>query len=217
MTQRDLGHRVGLSQSAISLIERGHWDALAIRTVRRVFAVVDARLEATVTWRAGLLDRLLDEGHAVLVGRMTELLRAAGWSVSVEVTFSAFGERGAIDILAVDPVARVALVIEIKTTLNSIEATVRRLDVKARLASGMVQDREGWRPTAVGRLLVIADTSANRRRVARHASTLTVALPARGASVRQWLRRPEAGISGLLFLANSDPSGTGRRSRSYRG
>ena len=111
----DVAASAGISQSAVSLIERGHLASMSIRVLRRVFATVDARYEGPVTWRGGLVDRLLDERHARLVGAFTAALVRLGWEVHVEVTFSEFGERGSIDILALRRPDRIALVVEIKS------------------------------------------------------------------------------------------------------
>jgi transcriptional regulator with XRE-family HTH domain len=56
LRQIDLAVAAGLAQSTISLIERGHLDRLAIRTLRTVFAVVDARFDGGVAWRGGAID-----------------------------------------------------------------------------------------------------------------------------------------------------------------
>jgi transcriptional regulator with XRE-family HTH domain len=89
-TQHELGSRCGLSQQAISLIERGHGSQLSGATLRRVFAPLDARWEPTVTWRGGDLDRVLDEAHARLVDEVVRRLVALRWDVRVEVTYSEF-------------------------------------------------------------------------------------------------------------------------------
>jgi hypothetical protein len=57
-------------------------------------------------------------------------------------------------------------VVEVKTSLVSVEETLRRHDVKARLAARIVGDRFGWWPRNVARLLVLPDESTARRRVA---------------------------------------------------
>lgn len=128
------------------------------------------------------------------------LLRRLGWRADVEVSYSRFGERGSIDILAVRPGAGIALVVEIKSELVAVEGTLRPMDAKTRLAPSIVFDRFGWRPLVVGRLLVLPDISTSRRRVQSHAHTLESALPRRGPAVARWLRQPDGQFAGLLFL-----------------
>jgi hypothetical protein len=195
-----------LSQQAVSLIERGHLATLSIRVLRTAFAAVDARFEAIVSWRGGQIDRLLDERHASLVGHVADELVRLGWEVHVELTFSEFGERGSIDILAIRPSSRVALVIEIKTELTAIDDTIRRLDVKSRLGARLVFDRFGWRPTSVSRVLVVLDGATSRRRVAAHAGSLDRAFPDRGLELRRWLRAPAERVSGLRFVSPTNLS-----------
>ena len=205
--QRDVAEASGVSQSAISLIERGHLDTLSIRVLRRVFAAVDTRFDGVVTWRGGLVDRLLDEAHARLVGAFAAELAVRGWEVHVEVTYSEFGERGSIDILALRRADGLALIVEIKSRLVTVDDTIRRLDVKTRLASTVVFDRFGWRPAVVSRLLVIEEAATARRRVAAHDGALRVAFPDRGRRVRAWLRRPVGRLSGLRFFSSTNRGG----------
>jgi len=203
--QRDLAGVAGISQTGVSLIERGHWDAFALRTVARVFAAVDARVVVDVSWRGGELDRLLDERHAALVGRIAGRLRGLGWTVAGEVTYSEFGERGSIDVLAVHPPTRAALVVEVKTELVSLEATARRLDEKVRLARrSLVGERFGMMPRQVGRVLVLPEISLARRRVSRLEDSIAVHYPRRGVAVGEWLRAPHGEMAGLLFLSLSN-------------
>jgi transcriptional regulator with XRE-family HTH domain len=205
--QVDLARTAGVSQSLVSLIERGHLSRLSMDVVRRVFGALDGRFEGSVTWRGGAVDRLLDERHAMLVGRVASDLVDAGWQVELEVTFNEYGDRGSIDVLGLRPDRQLALINEIKTELTSIEETIRRLDVKERLASKIVQDRYGWRPRTTSRLLVVLDTATNRRRVTAHDPSLGPALHARGAAVRRWLRDPVGRLSGLRFLPDVNSRG----------
>src|SRR4051812_30528210 len=101
LSQSQLAATADISQSAVSLIERGHVASLAIHTVRAAFAAVDAGFEGKVHWRAADIDRVLDERHANLVAFVAQRLGSIGWEVSVEVTFSEYGERGSLDVLAV--------------------------------------------------------------------------------------------------------------------
>jgi transcriptional regulator with XRE-family HTH domain len=211
LTQTQLGSRCGLSQQGISLVERGHGARLSAVALRRVFAALDARWEPTISWRGGDLERLLDVRHAALSGAFVSRLRALGWSVEVEVTYSSFGERGSIDILAWTPVERIALVVEIKSELVSIEATLRKLDEKVRLTIETVAEvRFGTRPRSVGRLLVLPASTTERRRVAGAAAVLDAALPQRSDAVRTWLRTPSGSIRGLLFVPVTN-AGSARR------
>lgn len=204
VTQTTLADRATCSQSTISLIERGRLDGVSPPTLRRVLRELDAELVLLVRWRGGELDRLLDERHAGLGEAVSQSLTADGWDVVPEVSFSIFGERGSIDLLAWHAATRTLLVIELKSELTSIEETLRRHDAKVRLASRIAAERFGWRPGAVGRLLVLPEGRTPRRHVERHATLFERSYPARNVAVRRWLRDP-AGlpIAGLLFLSSS--------------
>lgn len=201
--QVDLARAAGYSQTMVSLTERGRLEQVPLRAVRRMIAALDATLVVEVRWRAGALDRLLDDDHAKLLARVAEVLRAAGWLVEIEVTYSVYGERGSYDILAFHPVTGALLVVEIKTDLASAEATLRKLDEKARLATKVAHERFGWPAADVSRLLVMPELSTLRRRVAHHDALFERVLPARGTDVRRWLQSPNGGIGGLWFLSPS--------------
>lgn len=199
LRQRDLGDRVGISQSAVSRAEAGDLRAVSLPTLQKLFGEVGGELVLNVRWRGGELDRLMDRAHTGLVEMVARRLTRFGWDVHVEVSFSEYGERGSIDILAWDPVERIALVVEVKSELASVEETLRRHDAKARLAAKVVRDRLGVTPAVVARLLVLPDASTARRRLAEHAETFARAYPRRGRVVGAWLRSPRGPFSGLLF------------------
>jgi transcriptional regulator with XRE-family HTH domain len=179
--QIDLADLSGLSQSAISMIERGHWTSLSVKTLRHAFATVDASSEGLVGWRGGSLDRLLAERHAALVEQVVAVLQTGGGEVAVEVSYQVYGERGSIDILAIDRRKGTALVIEIKTEIASAEETIRRLDAKSRLATRVCLERFGWRPRIVARCLVLPEGETHRRRVRALGATFSVSFPMRVA------------------------------------
>jgi transcriptional regulator with XRE-family HTH domain len=97
--QGDLAAAVGLSQSTISFVERGHLDGVTLQTMRRIGGALDASVSFDFRWRNAALDRLLDERHAIVTAAGVRELRAAGWEVEVEVSYAHFGERGSIDVL----------------------------------------------------------------------------------------------------------------------
>lgn len=212
-TQTEVASRVGVSQQAISLIERGHAGALSGQTMRRIFAALDARWEPVVSWRGGALDRLLDEDHSRLVAGTVARLGSVGWSVDVEVTYSSFGERGSIDVLAGRPAVRAVVAVEVKSDLTSVEATLRKMDEKARLVRRVLcLERYGFEPASVGSLLVLPATDTSRRRLRASAIVLDAGLPARGQAVRRWLNEPRGALSGVLLLADTNRGG-GRLAR----
>jgi len=141
---------------------------------------------------------------------IVRLLRRLGWTVQLEVSFSHFGERGSIDILAWHAATRSLLVIEIKTELASVEGLLRPLDVKVRLAATVAAERFGWRAASVSRLVVLPEDSAARRAVARHERVFASALPARSREVRRWLAQPDAALAGLWFLSGAPSMSTTR-------
>jgi transcriptional regulator with XRE-family HTH domain len=198
--QVDLARAAGVSQPVVSRLEAGQLKRLPVGTVEAVLEALGARCRFEVSWRGGELDRLLDDRHAWLVGEVVRRLERLGWEAQVEVSFSVYGERGSIDVLAWHAATRALLVVEVKTELTSVEETLRKLDAKVRLAGRSAADRFSGRPTVIGRLLVLPDVTTARRRVARAASVLDVALPVRGSAAAEWLRRPVGGVAGLLFL-----------------
>ena len=214
--QADVGARAELSQDLISLVERGRIDEVSIRALRAHARALDAELVLELRWRAGELDRLMDEGHAVLVGAVSAMLAAFGWEVRPEVSFAVFGERGSIDVVAWHAASATLLVVEVKTTLTSIEETLRRHDAKARLAAGVCAERFGWRASSVGRLLVLPDGTTQRRQVERHARVLESAYPLRSDSLRAWLRLPAGAARGLLFLPDTSHARASRPVTSRR-
>jgi transcriptional regulator with XRE-family HTH domain len=201
--QRDLAREAGVSQGLVSLLERGLLDHVALRKVRAVLDALDAGASLDVRWRGGILDRLLDERHATLVGTVASLLTGWGWEVVPEVSYSVFGERGSIDLIAWHAASRTLLIIEVKTDLVSVEGTLRKLDEKVRLGPKIIAERFGWRPALVGRLLILPADRTQRRHVERHAAVLDRALPVRGRAVRAWLRRPHGNLAGLWFVTDA--------------
>ena len=202
--QVDLAAAAGVSHDTVSRIERGRLDGVSHGTLQRVCGALGAVMSVELRWRGGAVDRLLDERHSALAGRMAERLGAHDWQVHPEASYSHFGERGSIDLLAWHATSSALLVVEIKTELTSIEETLRKHDAKVRLGPVIARERYGWAARSVARLLVVVDSTSNRRRVERQAALLAAVLPVRGRSVREWLGRPSGPLAGLLFLPLAD-------------
>jgi transcriptional regulator with XRE-family HTH domain len=215
-SQAVLAVRAGVSRELVSRIERERLAGVTLGGVERVLTALGARLRATAAWQGEQLDRLMDAGHAALQQATAELLTTLGWIVRVEVSFNHYGERGRVDILAMHPLLRIVLVIEIKTALGDLQDTLGRLDIKVRLGRDLARDL-GWTDIrAVIPLLVIADTRPARQAVADHAA-LFARLSVRGRQALAWLRKPVEPVpTGLLWFANRPNShevGIARRQR----
>jgi transcriptional regulator with XRE-family HTH domain len=204
LPQREAARRAGLGQSAFSRLERGLIEGLTVGRLRRMLAVFDAEAVILVRWRGGEIDRLIDRGHAALAEAVTRLLESDGWAVAPEVSFAHFGERGSIDLLGWHAASRRLLVVELKTELTSVEETLRRHDVKVRLAARVARDRVGWDAVDVDRLLAFPPSRTVRRHLDRVARVFGRAYPARGWAVRRWLRAPSGPLAGILFVSASD-------------
>jgi transcriptional regulator with XRE-family HTH domain len=209
-TQRELGARAGVSSQAISRIERSGAEHLSVRLLQRVATALGARIDMRVLWQGENLDRLLDHDHAHLVERALRWLAEAGWEAAPEVTFQIGSERGSIDVLARHPRTETLLVIEVKSVVPDVQATLAGVDRKARLAPRIALDR-GWKARTVARVLILPDDRTARRRVAAFATTFDQAFPARTAEIRRWAIKPTGQISGIAFV--SDPTHAGARHR----
>lgn len=178
LRQREVAARAGCHQTTVSRAERGELDTLSLGQLRRLFGALGARFDGEVRWRGGAVDRLADRRHAALVEAVARQLRSWGWTVLAEVTFSEYGERGSLDLLAADTATSAIAVFEMKTEVTAVEETIRRHDVKVRLAPKLTIQRLGWRPASTTRILVLPEGTAARSAVARHATTFRSSYPA---------------------------------------
>ena len=210
-TQVDLSRAADVSAATISRLEAGRLDTTSLAMIRRVFAALDARCDLVARWHGGELSRLLDAHHAAIVehvlGRLAGL---PGWIAEPEVTFSIFGERGSIDVLAWHEKRRALLIIEVKTGLDDVGGLVRQVDRYRRLANDIAKTR-GWWPSAVAVWAVVADGRTARRRLEQHRGTLRRAFPIDGRAMEHWLRVPGDPVSALSFVPIARPAKAGRR------
>ena len=199
--QADLASRAGVHQSQVSRLERGRIGAMRLDTARRIFVSLGATLDASPRWRGADLDRLLDEAHAALVEEVARHAERTGWIPLAEVTYSEFGERGSIDLLAARADHRAIAVFEMKTDVPKVEEMLRRHDEKARLAPKIAKARLGWWPECVARVLVLPESDRLRRLLDRHHATLRSAYPASGRAIRRWLLRPTGDLAAIWFIS----------------
>jgi transcriptional regulator with XRE-family HTH domain len=203
-TQTELAARAGVSDSTVSRIERGHIGSLSVATIQEVAGALDIRVDLVPRWRAGDLDRLLNRRHATLHELVARWFGEVvpEWVLAPEVSYSIYGERGVIDILAWHPGRRALLIIELKTDIVDVNDIAGQADRRRRLARTIVADR-GWDPASVSVWVVVAPSRTNRRRVAAHEALLRAAFPADGRGMRAWLRDPVGSVAALSFWPDS--------------
>jgi transcriptional regulator with XRE-family HTH domain len=207
LTQDDVAERARTSRSQVGRAERGHADELRLVDLERVPRALGARLDLRISWNGEALDRLLDAAHASIVDHVVANLTTLGWETAVEVSFNVRGERGSIDVLARHRGTNLGLVVEVKSVIPDVQATLMTLDRKARLAPAIA--RELGRPVSgTARVLVVGESRTSRRRVDAHRAVFDAALPARTVEVRRWLAHPnaEAPLRGIWFLSSGRPT-----------
>lgn len=209
--QSDVAARAGVSQSLVSLLERGHLDRLSLATLRKVGQALDVRIVLYARWRGGELDRMLSLRHSMLAESVASSFAGLpAWMIAPEVSFSIYGERGVIDILAFHPPSGCLLVIELKSAIVDVNELVGTLDRKARLAPAIARQR-GWQAQHVSRWVIVARDKTNLRRIEAHRSMLRAALPDDGRLMRGWLAHPAGSQSALSTWSLSNRSGTSPR------
>ncbi len=216
LRQADLAARASVSAPLVSLLERGHAEALAVRSLRRIATALDMRLGWDAGFRGPELARLRDAGHARLAEWLTRRLEGFGWTVLPELSFNDFGDRGRVDLLAFHAATQTLLVIEIKTVIVEVQGLLGSLHVKERVAPSIARSL-GWRTTRPVPCLVVAESTTNRRRLTAH-SRLFARFSLRGKGAVAWLRRPDSAPEGLLLLVKlPDRNGvSGRRAGRQR-
>jgi transcriptional regulator with XRE-family HTH domain len=165
--QSDVAARARVSASVIARQERGVVNSLSM--LDRHAAALDARVDLRLAGRAGQLIRLADEEHAAIVDLLAQWLRELGFDVESEASYSEWGERGRIDLLAYRRKDRTVVIVEVKTLLLDLQDVLGSLNIRERLGSAIAR-RRGW---DVGRLvtaLAVAYTASNRKVVRAHAA-----------------------------------------------
>lgn len=202
LRQSDVARSAGVSQQTVAKVEGGRFAHLSVDLIRRVASAIDARVEINLRWQGADLARLVGGRHAAMHEAVAGIFAGLPEWVSLpEVSFSIYGERGIIDILAWHPPTQSLLVIELKTELADLQETLGTFDRKVRLAKTVAAER-GWTARTVSAWLVVAEGSANRARAAAHQSMLRGALPDNGPAIRAWLTRPAGQVRALSFLAS---------------
>jgi len=214
--QQDLAASAGVSQSCVSRLERGQLAHLRVETIRRLARALEMEIAFEARWRGGELARLRDREHAALVERVTALLTARGWQAIPEFTFSRYGERGSVDILAWHADSRALLIVEVKGRIVEVQDLLASVDRKRRVVPMVARSARGWSHDHLG--IVVVAPGSDRRRIAEHVATFSAAFPDGGVRARHWIREPRGSLAAMWLI---EPSGrrvsVPRRVRSVHG
>jgi transcriptional regulator with XRE-family HTH domain len=164
----DVAQRCGLSTTTIARDESGAFGSVQI--VRRHAAALDLRIEWIAIGRGADVARTFDDEHAAIVEVLAAWLRALGFEVVTEASFSVYGERGRVDLVAFDAATGTIYLIEVKSELSDLGNLLGVVDVRERLASHLGRDR-GWVVAKPISIIAVADTQHNRDIVAAHPAT----------------------------------------------
>jgi transcriptional regulator with XRE-family HTH domain len=203
LRQVDLAGPAGVSPSVLSRIEHGDFERVPMRALRRVAGKLGVTLEIVPRSAGGEFERVLNARHAALGESVAAWIAAhAGWVVAPEVSFSIYGERGSVDLMAWHEATGLVVVIELKTAIVDVDELLGTLDRKRRLAISVAASR-GWEAGSVSVWLLISSTHTNRRRVGEHGTLLKSALPRDGRAFAPVFAHPERGAaSGIAFWPN---------------
>jgi hypothetical protein len=187
----------------VSRFERGLLDGVSIPSMRQIAKALEVRIDLVPRWRGGELDRMLNRDHAALHEAFARYLGAQpGWQIRPEVSFSVYGERGVIDVLAWHPARAAVLVVELKTQLVDVMDLISTMDRRRRLAPRIAAEI-GWQPASVSALVVLTGNRTNRRRAVEHRTVLQAAFPSDGRRLAGWLRDPREPIAILAMWPHS--------------
>ena len=108
------------------------------------------RVELVARWRGGDLDRMVNARHAALHEAVALLFaRHSGWTTAPEVSFSIYGERGAIDVLAWHAARRALLVVELKSEIVDVQGMLGadwRYEAGVDWSRSVLRDTNAWDP-----------------------------------------------------------------------
>jgi hypothetical protein len=203
-SQRELGRRIGASQSMVARLEAGSGDLLNAELVDRALEIlgIGVRLDGNLpNLQARLQQR--DSVHARCGAFVGRNLINGGWTVRHEVEVGRGRFRGWVDLLAYRPEDRSLFCPELKSEIHDLGAIQRTLTWYEREAWTAAR-AEGWLPRRlVSGLIVLASDDVDRALVLNR-DLLAQAFPGRATSLAQWLADPDAPVP-PRSLAMVDP------------
>lgn len=187
-TQAELGRRVGLSQSAISRLERGEGGSLSVETWHRVALVLD--LPFSIDLGRDPIEEPTDAGHLAMQELVMRLGRTAGFRRTFELPSKPSDPARSTDVGLVNDTQRRLILIECVNTFGNVGASVRSSDRKRAESEAHAIALGHGRPYDVHVCWVVKATRRNRDLVARYPELFESRFP---GSSRAWVRALEGG------------------------
>lgn len=216
-TQETVAVAVGVSQSAISLIERGRLPGVSLRVLGGICEVlgIGAAWQLRPPWVAGARTpdhaapvrregRQQDAAHARCSAYVRRRLERLGWDVAQEVETVLGRTHGWIDILAFHAATGTLLIGELKTELHDVGELQRTVAWYEREAWAVAR-RFGWSPRRAVTCLFILATQENDARIAGIRELFAQAFPLRSRVLGRWLEDPSGGLPRRRALVLIDP------------
>jgi transcriptional regulator with XRE-family HTH domain len=183
LTQSEVAHRVGVSQVAISRLERGLGARASLELWMSTAAGVGRRFAAFLEAMPGA-DLPRDHEHLKRQRLVIETARRGGWRPTVEVAIDPLAARSrSIDVVLTRRATNEIVVVEVWDWLFDVGDAIRSSDAKAATVRRRISGQAG--APSVTELWVLRGTHRNRELVRDFASIFDVRFPSPSAA---WLR-----------------------------
>jgi transcriptional regulator with XRE-family HTH domain len=182
-TQAELGRRVDLSQSTISLVERGEGGSLSLQVWQRIAGALD--LPLSVELGRDAKEEPTDAGHLAVQELVMRLGRGAGYRRTFELSTKPADPSRSTDVGLLDDLHRRLVLVECVNTFGNVGASVRSSDRKRQEAEALAISIGHGDPFTVHEVWVVRDTRRNRELVARYPELFASRFP---GSSSAWVR-----------------------------
>jgi transcriptional regulator with XRE-family HTH domain len=186
-TQRQLSTKVGISQTALSRIERGLGARAPLQTWISLGIALDRPLAVSFSRPLGEQRTPVDAGHLEIQEQVLRLARATGRPGTFELPTRPSDPARSTDVGVRDDRHRALIQVECWNTFGDLGAAIRATNRKAAEAAAhaiatFTRDAEPYR---VATVWVVRATATNRRLLATYPHIIDAAFP---ASSRTWCR-----------------------------
>jgi len=188
LTQRGLAERVGVVQSTISALERGHGGSAPLELWQRVFLALNRSL--VIDAPRDPLGEPADAGHLRVQELILRLARGAGYAATFELPSRPADPTRSSDVGLRDDRRRLVVLVECWNTIGDVGAAARSSARKVAEAEAAAVAFGGDRSHRVATCWVVRATRANRDLVQRYPEVFRSRFP--GSSLA-WVRALVAG------------------------